>query len=214
LPGFGPPESHAQKKTIAAAERDRQDVVEKRAEFQRTISQLDAKDLVFLDEAGSHIAMTRYRARAPKGERAHGKVPRNRGVVTTIIGALTIAGLSAVMTVEGATSGDVFTAYAEKVLAPTLRPGNVVVLDNLGAHKVDEARAAIEGAGARLLFLPPYSPDLNPIEETWSKVKTHLRAREPRTIEDLDRSIAEAATRVTSSDAAGWIGHAGYQVIR
>jgi len=167
-----------------------------------------------MDEAGSHIAMTRDRARSPKGERAHGKVPRNRGVVTTILGALTLAGLTAVMTVEGATSGDVFTAYVQAVLAPTLRAGNVVVLDNLGAHKVQEARDAIEAVGARLLFLPPYSPDFNPIEETWSKVKSHLRTDEPRTIEGLDRSIAAAVVRVSPSDAAGWIRHAGYQLTR
>jgi transposase len=214
LPSIEAAQPDAQKKTITATERDREDVIARREEFLREVAQLDAKDLVFMDEAGSHVAMTRDRARSPKGERAHGKVPRNRGVVTTILGALTLAGLSAVMTVEGATSGNVFTAYVKRVLAPTLRPGNVVVLDNLGAHKVPEAREAIEAAGARLLFLPPYSPDLNPIEETWSKVKGHLRSQEPRTIEDLDRSVADAAERVTPSDAAGWIQHAGYQLTR
>jgi transposase len=167
---------------------------------------------VFIDEAGSHIAMTRARARSPKGERAFGKVPRCRGTVTTIIGALTIAGMAAVMTIEGGTSGAVFTAYVTNVLSPTLRAGNVVVLDNLAAHKVEEVRTAIEATGSRLLFLPPYHPDLNPIEEGWSKLKTFIRAMEPRSTADLDRSIALGATRITSSDAAGWFGHSGYHV--
>jgi transposase len=156
--------------------------------------------------------MTRARARSPKGERALGKVPRCRGTVTTIIGALTVAGLAAVMPIEGGTSGAVFTAYVAEVLSPTLRAGIVVVLDNLAAHRVEEARTAIEATGSRLLFLPPYHPDLNPIEEGWSKLKSFIRSMEPRSTEDLDRSIALDAKRITPSDAAGWFGHAGYHV--
>ena len=174
---------------------------------------LDPNDLVFLDEAGSTIAMTPARARSPKGERAHGKVPRNRGVVATILGALTLAGVGALMTIEGATTGEVFTSFVRDVLAPTLQPGNVVVLDNLGAHRTLAAKALVEAAGARPLFLPPYSPDLNPIEEAWSKVKGHIRRQEPRTIETLDASIVDAVAHVTPEDAAGWIRHAGYHVI-
>jgi len=158
--------------------------------------------------------MTPLRARSPRGERALGKVPRCRGVVTTIIGALTTAGLAALMTIEGGTSGPVFSAYAKDVLAPTLRPGNVVVLDNLAAHRVADVRQAVEAAGARLMFLPPYSPELNPIEESWSKVKEDLRKQEPRTTEQIDTSLVEAAKRVTASDAVGWIQHAGYQLNR
>jgi len=134
--------------------------------------------------------------------------------VTTIIGALTTAGLAALMTIEGGTSGPVFSAYAKDVLAPTLRPGNVVVLDNLAAHRVADVRQAVEAAGARLMFLPPYSPELNPIEESWSKVKEDLRKQEPRTTEQIDTSLVEAAKRVTASDAVGWIQHAGYQLNR
>jgi len=176
------------------------------------MKKLDPDELIFLDEAGATIAMTPSRARSPRGERALGKIPRCRGVVTTIIGALTLAGIGALMTIEGATCGEVFGSYVRHVLAPTLRPGNVVVLDNLGAHRVQEARELIEAAGARLLFLPPYSPDLNPIEETWSKMKEHIRRQEPRTIEALDVSVADAAANVTTEDAAGWIQHAGYHV--
>jgi len=186
--------------------------VARRKEFVREMRRLDPEDLFFLDEAGATIAMTPFRARSPIGERAHGKVPRCRGVVTTILGALTLAGVTALMTIEGATCGEVFTSYVRQVLVPHLRPGNVVVLDNLGAHRVQDAREAIEAAGARLLFLPPYSPDLNPIEETWSKMKGHIRRQEPRTIEALDASVADAAANVTTEDAIGWIRHAGYHV--
>lgn len=143
-----------------------------------------------------------------------GVVPRNRGTVTTVLGALTLAGVSALMTVEGGTSGPVFVAYVEQVLVPTLREGQVVVLDNLAAHKIAAAREAIEAAGARMVFQPPYSPDFNPIEECWSKLKGIIRGKEPRTIPDLDAAIADAAGRVTRSDAIGWFQHAGYQINR
>ena len=122
-------------------------MVQQRKEFKREMSKLDPEDLVFLDEAGSTIAMTPFRARSPKGERALGKVPRCRGVVTTILGALTLAGVTALMTIEGATCGEVFSAFAREVLAPTLRPGNIVVLDNLAAHRVQGAREAVEAVG-------------------------------------------------------------------
>jgi transposase len=132
-----------------------------------------------------------------------------------MLGALTLDdGITAIGTVEGATSGDVFTWFVNELLVPTLRPGQVVVLDNLGAHKVAAAQAAIEAAGARLLFQPPYHPQLNPIEETWSKVKAILRSLEARTIEALDKAIADACDRVSVADAAGWFRHAGYQITR
>jgi transposase len=115
------------------------------------------------------------------------------------------------MTVEGATSGNVFTAFVQNVLVPTLRKGNVVILDNLGAHKVADAREAIEAAGARLMFQPPYAPEVNPIELTWSKMKNDIRKAEPRTIEALDLAIAAAAAKVTPSDALGWFGECGYR---
>ena len=144
---------------------------------------------MFLDEAGSNIAMTREYARAPVGERAHDKVPRNRGTVTTMLGALTVEGITAMMTIEGAT---VFTVYVEQVLVPTLEPGDYVFLDNLGAHKTRRALDAIRRAGATPVFLPPYSTDLNPIENAWSKLKTLLKEAKARTCEALDEAIAWA----------------------
>lgn len=172
----------------------------------------DIGRLVFIDESGSHIAMTPSHARAPRGDRVGGYVPRNRGVVTTLIGALTADGLGALMTIEGATTGDVFHAYAEHVLAPELRPGDIVVVDNLAAHKDARVRAAIEARGARLKFLPPYSPDLNPIELAWSKVKQFLRLAGARTIDALNRAFAMAAEMITPANARNWMRHCGYPV--
>jgi transposase len=157
--------------------------------------------------------MTPTRGRAPKGERVVGRVPRNRGTVTTVLGALNLTGFTALMTIEGATDGLVFSTFVTKFLVPTLRHGDVVVLDNLGAHKVEAARAAIEAVGARLLFQPPYAPELNPIELAWSKIKNELRKAGARTIELLDAAIAAAARKVSWRDAAGWFSHCGYQVI-
>jgi transposase len=166
----------------------------------------------FIDESGIHRAMTRERGRAPRGERLVGRVPRNRGTVTSVIGSLSLKGIDAVMTIEGATTGAVFTAFVEHVLLPRLSTGDVVVLDNVGAHKVKRARQLIEDRGARLLFLPPYHPEFNPIENAWSKVKALLRAAEARTIDALDQALAAAIAAVSASDAAGWFRHCGYQV--
>jgi transposase len=156
--------------------------------------------------------MTRLRARSPVGERAHGQVPRCRGTVTTVLAALTLAGITTIATIEGGTSGPVFEWFVEHFLAPTLHPGSVVVLDNLGAHKVAAVRRIVEAEGARLLFQPQYSPELNAIEEAWSKVKGVVRSMDPRTHEELDAAIVAGCDAVTPDDAAGWIGHAGYRV--
>jgi len=181
-----------------------------RQQFRERQGELDPSKLIFLDEAASHIAMTPDYAWAPRGERITDTVPRNRGTVTTMIGALTVAGLVAMMTVEGATDTDVFVAFVKHILVPKLKPGDIVVLDNVGAHKPTAIRTLIEAAGARLLFLPPYSPDLNPIEECWSKLKTLLKKYAARTRTELDMAIGHCMSRITSSDAVGWIRHAGY----
>lgn len=166
---------------------------------------------MFLDEAGSHIAMTRDYGRAPRGERVHGSVPRNRGEVTTMIGALDVRGMRALMTVEGGTDADVFEAFVEQMLVRKLRPGDIVVLDNVGAHKPDRIRALVEAAGARLLFLPPYSPDLNPIELGWSKLKSALKDFGARTRDGLDHAIRRAMDLIGADDARAWFSHCGYK---
>jgi transposase len=166
---------------------------------------------VWIDECGAHTSMTRLRARAPRGERAFGSAPRNRGKNTTLVAAMTLGGaMGEAMAVEGSTKGYVFEAYVERFLAPSLRPGQVVVMDNLGAHKTDRVRELIEGRGCELWFLPAYSPDLNPIEEAFSKVKGHLRRAAACTREALVEAMGEALSAVTPRDAEGWFAHCGY----
>jgi transposase len=155
--------------------------------------------------------MTRDYGRAPRGQRVHGSVPRNRGEVTTMIGALDVHGMRAMMTVEGGTDADVFEAFVEQVLIPKLRPGDIVVLDNVGAHKPTRIRLLIEAAGARLLFLPPYSPDLNPIELSWSKLKGVLKDFGARTRDALDLAIRRGMDLIGADDARAWFTHCGYQ---
>jgi transposase len=165
-----------------------------------------------VDESGFNTSMTRPRARAPKGKRAYGKVPKNRGKNTTLIAAITLQGaMGGSMTVEGATDTQAFEAYVEHFLAPTLEKGQVVVLDGLGAHRPSRIRELIEARGADLVFLPSYSPDLNPIEEAFSKIK-HLVRKEgqQRVREALVEAIGRALAAVTAEDAAGWFAHAGY----
>jgi transposase len=174
-------------------------------------SHFDARRLVFVDESGFHTSMTRLRARAPKGERAYGKVPRNRGKNTTLIASITLEGaMGASMTIEGATDALAFEAYVEHFLAPSLKEGQVVVLDGLGAHRTEKVRELIEGRGADLLFLPSYSPDLNPIEEAFSKIKGIVRKAGARIREALVEAIERALAAVRPEDAAGWFAHAGY----
>lgn len=198
------------KKSVSATERETPRVQKLREAFVARQKALDPKRLFFLDETGTNVAMSRLYARAPRGERTKECQPRNRGTTLTLIAALTVGGLLAPMTVEGATDSLVFIAYVREILLPELQPGDVVVLDNVGAHKVPEVQRLIEEAGARLLFLPPYSPDLNPIEEAWSKVKSFLRTAKARTVDALHSAIAMALECVTPSDAKGWFEHAGY----
>jgi transposase len=163
-----------------------------------------------MDETGVNIAMTRRYGRAPKGVRVRDRVPKNFGLNITILGTLSCRGLEAVMTVEGATDAAVFRAYVHQVLAPTLQPGEILIMDNLSAHKVAGIREAIEATGATLLYLPSYSPDYSPIELCWSKLKTRLRTVKARTREVLDGAMPEAIDTITPSDARGWFKHCGY----
>jgi transposase len=174
-------------------------------------SRFDARRLVFVDESGFNTSMTRLRARAPRGKRAYGKVPRNRGKNTTLMAAITLEGaMGEAMTVEGATDAQAFEAYVEHFLAPSLEEGQVVVLDGLGAHRTQKITDLIEARGADLVFLPSYSPDLNPIEEAFSKIKGIVRKVGARTREALEEAIAVALCALTPEDAAGWFAHAGY----
>lgn len=154
--------------------------------------------------------MTRLWGRAPRGQRVHEATPDGRWQVLTTLGTMSLRGMEAVMTVASATDGDVFHAYVEQVLCPTLQPDDVLVMDNLSAHKVAGIRELIEARGAQLVYLPPYSPDLNPIEKAWSKFKQFLRAAKARTAEALDQAITEALKTITANNAVAWFRHCGY----
>jgi transposase len=169
--------------------------------------------LIFLDESGVTTQMTRGYARASGGRRVHEATPGGHWKILTILSALSLGGLLATMTIEEATDGDIFLAYIEQVLGPKLRPGDVVVMDNLSAHKVAGVEELIQAAGAELLYLPPYSPDLNPIEKAWAKLKQLLRTAKARTAEALDQAIAELLPQITPENAQAWFRHSGITYI-
>jgi transposase len=194
------------KKTLRASEQKEAE----RAAWRTQAANLPSQDLVFVDETGSHIAMTPLYAYAPRGERAVGKVPRNYGAIMTLIASLSLTGMGPAFVLDGAADSAAFEIYAEQILAPSLRPGQIVVLDNLSIHLSPRVRAAIEGRGCRLLFLPAYSPDFSPIEEAFSKLKAVLRRQGARTREALQEAIATALDLITATDALGWFTHCGY----
>jgi transposase len=211
LPDVAPQaQADAKKKDLHASERDRPDNEAKRQAFFEEIAETPRKNLYFFDEAGSNTSMTRTYARAPKGERAYGSAPKNWGGNVTIAALICLAGLCAPVVIRGAMSGDHFVSYLAQFVAPTLPDGSVVVVDNLSAHKRVEGRQVLLARGIRLVFLPPYSPDLNPIERCWSKVKEALRAAEARSVEALEEAIAVALRAVTQDDILGWFQWAGY----
>ena len=196
-----------QKKTLSANEQDPL----ARLLWLTKILKCDPKRLVFIDESGFNLAMTSPYARAPKGQRAYGQVPKNRGENSNLIAALSLdEGVLAAMTVEGVVDGIAFNVYVKDVLVPKLRPGQMVVLDNLQVHKHQAVRQAIEAHGCELLFLPPYSPDFNPIEHAFSKLKALVRKYNARTKQTLDDALAAALKTVTLQDVIGWFSHAGY----
>ena len=198
----------AQKKSKVASERDEG----ARGLWRWFLARFDVRRLVFVDESGFHIAMDRLRARAPREQRAYGKVPRNRGKNMTLIASMSLSGIGETMVVEGSTDAEAFEVYVEHFLAPWLKEGQMVVFDNLGAPKPQKVRELIEARGAQVLFLPSYSPDLNPIEEAFSKIKAIVRKAGARTREALLEAIARALWAITAVDAAGWFAHCGYEV--
>lgn len=206
MAGDRPRRLDAQKKSLSASEQD----PARRAAWRDAVATLAPDDFVFVDETSTTIALTRRYARAPRGQRAHGKIPRNHGRPTTLLAALSPAGLGAAMTLEGAANTDVFTVYLSELLCPTLRPGQFVILDNVSFHRAEAVRELIEAAGCQVLFLPPYSPDFNPIEHAFSKIKALLRAAGARTRAALEAAIAHAMDQVTAHDSQGWFRHCGY----
>jgi transposase len=174
--------------------------------------QVETERLVFVDEMGTNTSLSPLYAWAKKGQRAYWSVPRNRGSNTTVLSSMTLEGMGPSLTVEGATTSVVFEAYVEQVLAPSLRKGQVVVMDNLSAHKGERIKEMIEQRGCQLLYLPSYSPDFNPIEEAFSKIKGLVRKAEARTKEALVEAIGWALSAVTSTDARNFFEHCGYRL--
>ena len=196
----------AKKKTLSASERD--GVV--RQAWSKLAALVDPFAWLWLDETGSHLGYTPTHARAPRGQRAYASAPRNRGENKTVLASLSLAGVGPTMRFDGPMTTERFEGYVCHVLAPTLRPGQIVVADNLRAHHSDRARAAIEASGAYFWHLPPYSPDFNPIEEAFSKVKQFLRRAQARTDDALRSATWAALAAITRSDIAGWFSHCGY----
>ncbi len=201
-----------EKKTLRAAEQDREDVAQARATWRAELAGIDPRRLVFLDESGIDTRLTRTHGRALRGRRAVGKVPRGSWERLTIIGALALDGVVASMSIAAATGIAVFLAFVEQVLVPALRdrPDAIVVMDNLPAHKAEAVRDALDRAGLSHRYLPPYSPDLNPIEQAWSKLKARLRASGARSREALEQALGPALAAISAQGACGWFQLAGY----
>jgi transposase len=206
------PRPTAKKKSIHAAEQDTEAVRLRRAEWCASSQKIDAANLIFLDDCGVTTEMTRRWGRTQGGQRVHDAVPAGRWRSLTLMGAVSLSGWVAAMTVEAPTDGDVFLAYLEQVLCPQLRPHHCVVMDNLAAHKVDGVRQLIEATGARVLYLPPYSPDFNPIEKCWAQVKQHLRAAKARTVGALEHAVTIALSALTADQAKAYFKLSGYDV--
>src|SRR5512144_1004801 len=200
----------ALKKSVRAAEQDRPDVAAARMAWADGQTKLDPERLVFIDETGTSTNMARLRGRARRGERLVGKIPHGHWKTTTFVAGLRSDALTAPCVIDGPMNGNTFLAYVEQILAPSLKPGDIVVLDNLSAHKVAGVREAVEAAGARLLYLPPYSPDFNPIEQLFAKIKALLRKAAERSVDGLWSRIASLLDAFPTSECANYFRNAGY----
>ena len=213
MPGAQGARLGTQEKTLRAAEQEREDVAEARRTWREELAGIDPGRLVLVDGTGIDTRMARTHARAARGRRAPGKVPWGRWERLTVVGALALdGGVIASMSIAAATGTAVFLAFVEQVLAPALRdrPDAIVIMDNLPAHKAEAVRDALDRAGLRHRHLPPYSPDLNPIEQAWSKLKTRLRAEGARSREALEQALGPALAAITARDARGWFRLCGY----
>ena len=199
------------KKTAHAAEQERPDVAARRLAWLESQPDLDPRRLVFIDETGASTKMARLRGRSKRGQRCRAAVPHGHWKTTTFTAGLRRDGLTAPMLLDGPMNGVAFLAYVEQVLVPTLVPGDQVIMDNLPAHKVSGVKQAIEAAGATRLLLPPYSPDFNPIEQAFAKLKALLRKAAARTVDDLWDAIAEIIELFTPTECANFFANSGYE---
>ena len=193
-----------------ASEQDRPDVKCKREEWEQCLPGLDLEKLVFLDESGVTTAMARRYGRCPQDQRLVDSAPAGQWQSNTLLAAVRLDGVVAPMVLDGPVNGDSFAGYIERSLAPELEPGDIVVMDNLPAHKSQRVTQAIQAVGCSLVYLPPYSPDFNPIENMWSKVKASLRKAAARTFDSVVDAVAQALRAVTSDDCQGYFEHCGY----
>lgn len=200
-----------EKKTAHASEQDRPDILKRREEWFGGQLDLDPERLVFIDETWASTNMARRYGRAPRGERLRVGVPHGHWKTTTFVAGLRLTGMVAPMVLDGPINGVSFQAYIDQVLVPELSPGDIVVMDNLGSHKGGGVREAIEAAGARLLYLPPYSPDFNPIENAFSKLKALLRKAAERTVDGLWNKIGALLPAFTPQECANFFAAAGYE---
>jgi transposase len=204
------PRGSASKKTVRPAEQDRPDVARKRIRWKAHQGRIDASRLVFIDETWIKTNMAPLRGWGPCGQRLEASAPFGHWKTMTFIAALRHDRISAPWVIDGPINGELFTLYVERVLAPTLATGEVVILDNLGSHKGKSARNAIRATGAHLLFLPPYSPDLNPIEQVFAKLKHLMRAAEPRDVEATWRKVGELLDLFSEQECANYFKNSGY----
>jgi len=202
----------SQKKTLIARERDRPEVQAKRESFVAEQPTLNSERLVFLDESGLRLGTPPNYGWAPVGEKAIGKATHGAWLTMTMIGAIALNGWRGFVTIDAATDGDVFLAFVQQQLVPNLRPGDIVVMDNLNAHKSAAVIAAIRAAKADVLFLPPYSPEYNPIEKAWSKLKDIVRRQANLTREAFDHAVAFAMSCISRDDIRAWTNYAGYSL--
>jgi transposase len=197
-----------QKKSRGASERDDK----ARQKVRKLTGAFEVSKYVFLDEMGSNLGLTRLYGRAAPGQRVPDQVPGDRGGNGSTSGAIGLDGIRTGLSVPGPIDGETMRFFGEELLVPTLHRGDSVVMDNASIHKLDDIEDVIEAAGAWVLFLPTYSPDLNPIEPGWSKVKALLRSRKPRTLPDLLDALGEAFASITLHDILGWVRHCGYRI--
>jgi transposase len=207
------PPASPSKKTLFATEQDRPDVARKRARWKTYQGRLDPTRLVFIDETWAKTNMTRLRGWAPCGHKLLAKVPQGRWRTLTFLAALRWDRIDAPCVIDGPIDGEMFLAYVEQILVPTLRPSEIVMIDNLGSHKGWAVRRAIRATGAKLFFLPPYSPDLNPIEQVFAKLKTLLRKAEQRTVEATWRQIGSLLSAFSAQECANYFRNSGYASI-
>lgn len=212
VPRVGSAETAAKKKSLHASQRDTPKVKRKRSQFRKEVNELDVKHFKFLDESGINIDLTRRYGRAAPGERVVDSVPQPSGPQTTTLAVIGWNGVSAPLVLSGSVNGTVFYGYIEQCVLPTLQAGDILFMDNLSAHKVAGLEELIRARGAHLIYLPPYSPDFNPIELAWSKVKSILRRIKARTFSDLLDALKQALEAITTQDIHAWFAHCGYAI--